>query len=411
MSDLTQRFRKGTAMKNRTLPYLFGRFFDGISSGLFMMALPWLMLQTSNMGTFVALTALTCTVVSFLVTPFFANLTDQHSRKQVLVFVQIVQSATAGAVLVAYVAGLGSNWVLAASQLVFWVSSNIAWHANSAFTQENYEKHEYARISGYQEVVMQGTTLGAGALGIVLLEHWGMKQFALFAAIASGIAAISYIVTPYTRKIQPSAKTPFFKQTSEIKQLFMAQPTFYGFILISCLSYPILTFLGKLIPIWFAKQGVSGEWVAWYNIAFGLGSLITGLAVPFILALTTHVRIMQYSMLILAVILLAMSQFMQPIHIVMLTLTFGFFNALNRIARTNWMHHAVPMQQRGRIDGGLGMFATTVQSLSYVLIAFLANYNIEEYGFLIIAVIMLVASVWMFNLGTKLTGKTELAIQ
>ncbi len=57
------------------------------------------------------------------------------------------------------------------------------------------------------------------------------------------------------------------------------------------------------------------------------------------------------------------------------------------------------------------MFATTVQSLSYVLIAFLANYNIEEYGFLVIAVIMLIASVWMFNLGTKLTGKTELAVQ
>ncbi|SON52119.1 MFS transporter [Vibrio tapetis] len=398
-------------MKNRTLPYLSGRFFDGISSGLFMMALPWLMLQTPNMGTFVALTALTCTAISFLVTPFFANLTDQHSRKHVLISVQVVQSVTAGFVLVIYLSGLGSNWVLAVSQLVFWVSSNIAWHVNSAFTQENYEKHEYAQISGYQEVVMQGTTLGAGALGIVLLEHWGMTQFALFAAIASGLAALCYVFTPYTRKIQPSAKTPFIKQTSEIKQLFMAQPAFYGFLLISCLSYPILTFLGKLIPIWFAKQGVSGEWVAWYNIAFGLGSLITGLAVSYILALVTHIRIMQYSMLILALILLTMSQFMQPIHIVVLTLAFGFFNALNRIARTNWMHHAVPMHQRGRIDGGLGMFATTVQSLSYMLIAMLANYNIEEYGFLVVAVIMLIASVWMFRLGEKLTQSHKLAIQ
>ncbi|MDN3680842.1 MFS transporter [Vibrio tapetis subsp. quintayensis] len=398
-------------MKNRTLPYLSGRFFDGISSGLFMMALPWLMLQTPNMGTFVALTALTCTAISFLVTPFFANLTDQHSRKHVLILVQVVQSATAAIVLMAYLSGLGSNWVLAASQLIFWVSSNIAWHANSAFTQENYEKHEYAKISGYQEIVMQGTTLGAGALGIVLLEHWGMQQFALFATMASGIAAISYLITPYTRKIQPSAKTPFLKQTSEIKQLFMAQPTFYGFLLISCLSYPILTFLGKLIPIWFAKQGVSGEWVAWYNIAFGLGSLVTGLVVSYILASVHHVRIMQYSMLILAFVLLAMSQFMQPIHIVVLTLSFGFFNALNRIARTNWMHHTVPMQQRGRIDGGLGMFATTIQSLSYVFIAFLASYSIEEYGFLVVAMIMLIASVWMLRLGSKLTKELELATQ
>ncbi|POC15488.1 MFS transporter, partial [Vibrio vulnificus] len=51
------------ATRNRTLPYLTGLFFDGISSGLFMMALPWMMLQTPDMGTFVALTALTCTAV------------------------------------------------------------------------------------------------------------------------------------------------------------------------------------------------------------------------------------------------------------------------------------------------------------------------------------------------------------
>lgn len=38
-------------MKNKTQPYLAGRFFDSISSGLFMMALPWVMLSEPNMGT------------------------------------------------------------------------------------------------------------------------------------------------------------------------------------------------------------------------------------------------------------------------------------------------------------------------------------------------------------------------
>lgn len=32
-------------MKNKTQPYLAGRFFDSISSGLFMMALPWVVLS------------------------------------------------------------------------------------------------------------------------------------------------------------------------------------------------------------------------------------------------------------------------------------------------------------------------------------------------------------------------------
>ncbi|MGF1732572.1 MFS transporter [Photobacterium kasasachensis] len=398
-------------MKNKTIPYLSGRFFDGISSGLFMMALPWIMLQEPDMGTFVAITALVCTGLSFLSTPFFSTLTDRHSRKAILILVQIVQSATAMLVCIVYWMGLGSHWVLAFSQLVFWVSSNIAWNANNAFTQENYEQQEYAKISGYQEVVMQGTTLGAGALGIFLLEMWGIEEFAAFAAIASGIAALSYIATPYRRQIRQSHNTPFLSQITETKGIFSQQPRFYGFLLISCLSYPVLTFLGKLVPIWFAELSVSGNWVAFYNIAFGLGSLMTGLLVSRILTMMSHRNIMQYSMLVLALTLLVMSGVMQPLYIVLLTLGFGFFNALNRIARTNWMHHTIPMSQRGRVDGGLGMFATLVQSLSYVLIAFLAHVDAIEYGFVIAGFIVLFASLWMLLIGTKIDADNELAPQ
>jgi MFS family permease len=396
-------------MKNKTYPYLSGRFFDGISSGLFMMALPWIMLKEPNMGTFVALTALACTTLSFLGTPFFSVMTDRHSRKAILILVQIIQSITAMSVGITYWFDLESQWLLAFSQLVFWVSSNIAWNANNAFTQENYAQHEYAKISGYQEVVMQSTTLGAGALGIVLLEMWGIVEFAAFAAVASTIAAFSYVITPYNRQVRSSVKTSFINQLKESKDICTHNPTFYRFLLISCLSYPILTFLGKLVPIWFAELQISGNWVAWYNIAFGLGSLMTGLLVSRILALVSHRYIMQYSMIILALTLLAMSGMMQPLYIIAFTLCFGFFNALNRIARTNWMHHTIPMSQRGRVDGGLAMFSTLVQSLSYVLIALLAHVNAIEYGFVIVGLIVLFASCWMMVLGNKIETKPELA--
>ncbi|EAS45858.1 MFS transporter [Photobacterium profundum] len=398
-------------MRNKTFPYLSGRFFDGISSGLFMMSLPWIMLKEPNMGTLVALTALVCTTLSFLCTPFFSVMTDRHSRKAILILVQIIQSITAMLVCIAYWFDCGSLWLLAFSQLIFWVSSNIAWNANNAFTQENYDQHEYAKISGYQEVVMQSTTLGAGALGIVLLEIWGIVEFAAFAAVASGIAAFSYVITPYNRQVRSSVKTSFVNQLQESKGIFTQHPTFYGFLLISCLSYPILTFLGKLVPIWFAELQISGNWVAWYNIAFGLGSLMTGLLVSRILALASHRYIMQYSMVILALILLAMSGMMQPLYIIAFTLCFGFFNALNRIARTNWMHHTIPMSQRGRVDGGLAMFSTLVQSLSYVLIALLAHINAIGYGFIIVSLIVLLSSFGMIILGRKIEEKPNLAIE
>lgn len=393
-------------MKNKTLPYLSGRFFDGISSGLFMMALPWIMLKEPDMGTFVALTALFCTVLSFCCTPFFSTLTARHSRKQILIMVQLAQTSTAMLVFIAWGLGVGSNWVLAAAQVIFWVSSNVAWNVNNAFTQENYQRHEYARISDYQEVIMQGTTLGAGAGGILLLEWWGISEFSLFAAVASGISAIAYILTPYHQKLRQSDRQSFFSQLRESKTIFMQNPPFYGFLLVSCLSYPVLTFLGKLVPIWFAELKVSGDWVAMYNMAFGLGSLVTGFLIYRILSRVEHRLVMQYSMMALSVILLLMSGLMQPYFIVLLTFCFGFFNALNRIARTNWMHHVIPIDQRGRVDDGLAMFSTAVQSLSYVLIAFFAHFHITEYSIAVVGLLVLCSSLWMTVLGSN-TGLSE----
>ncbi|MBE4620103.1 MFS transporter [Vibrio navarrensis] len=388
-----------TGTQNRTLPYLSGRFFDGISSGLFMMALPWIMLQTPDMGSFVAMTALACTAISFVLTPFFSTLVDRHSRKQILVFNQVLQASTAALVALAYLFGLGSHLLLALAQLIFWVSSNLAWSTNNAFTQENYDAHEYAAISGQQEVVMQGTTLGAGALGVVLLEYWGVVEFALFAAFASALATLSYCFTPYRRQLRLHQPSQFWTQMAESKTIFSASPRFYAIILLSCLSYPVLTFLSKLVPIWFAEQQISGDWFAGYNIAFGLGSLITGLLVSRILALTSPLSIIQYSLGAAALALVGMSFSASPAFILLFTAGFGFFNALNRIARINWMHHTIPIEQRGRVDGGIGMFSTLVQSLSYVLIAMLNHYQSTQSGFAIAALVLAVATlvIWLLR--------------
>ncbi|WP_282149864.1 MFS transporter [Vibrio diabolicus] len=382
-------------MKNKTQPYLAGRFFDSISSGLFMMALPWVMLSEPKMGTFVALVSLSCTAISFLVTPFFSTLVDRNSRKALLVLNQWIQSGMALVVFIAYWLGFESHWLLAFAQLVYWVSSNFAWTTNNAFTQENYQHHEYAKISGQQEIVMQSTTLGAGALGIVLLEMWGMKEFALFAASASALAAMFYILTPYTQQLRASKSVAFIAQLKESKHIFRLEPRFYGFILLSCLSYPALTYLSKLVPIWFSEQGISGDWFAGFNISFGLGSLLTGFIVTKVLSRASHSHIMFASMVMVSLAFIGMSFAISPLTILLFTALFGVFNALNRIARVNWMHHTVAVHQRGRVDGGISMFSTTIQALSYVLIAMLSHYELTQYGFVIAAVVMVLAVVLM----------------
>ncbi len=379
-------------MDKKSRPYLIGRFFDGISSGLFMMALPWIMLQTPNMGTFVALVALSCTLVSFALTPYFSAIIDRYSRKRVLLINQCIQASVAFTVVFCSLLNWDSVWLLATAQLLFWVSSNVGWNANNAFTQENYSKNQYANISGQQEVVMQATTLGSGALGILLLAQWGMLEFALFAALASSLSALAYALTPYRRKLRTPQQQPTFGGNwQQLKTELRFRRRFYTVVFLSALTYPMLTYLSKLVPIWFTEQHIEGYWFAAYNLCFGMGSLITGIVVSRILNRWQAPKLIQFALYTITGLLFAMSV-SSPLPLVLLTIGFGFFNALNRISRTNWMHHEVDMRLRGRIDGAISMFSTLCQSLGYVVIALLTHAQITVWGFYLAAISMLLVA-------------------
>ncbi|WP_371929452.1 MFS transporter [Photobacterium sp. CCB-ST2H9] len=382
-------------MMSGTVTYLTGRFFDGISSGMFMLALPWVMLSQGDMGVFVATVSLVCTALSFFATPFTATLIDRHSRKAILVTIQIIQSSTALAVLVAFLFQADSIWLLALAQLIFWLTNDIAWSTNNAFTQENYDKTDYAKVTGQQEVVMQLTTLGAGAAGIVLLSLWSMREFALLATLASGIAAVSYQLTPYRRQLMTHRPQAFFRQLSDSRQIFARQPAFYLFLALSCLTYPMLSYLAKLVPVYFSEQHISGSWFASWSLSYGIGALITGLLVTRLLTRISHEKAMTGSVIIIGGLLMVISVWLTPEVLVSVTVILGFFNALNRIARTNKLNHEVSVHERGRIEGGLKLFSVLSQGLSFVLIAVLSSLQITELGFAIMAVIILLAGLGM----------------
>jgi predicted MFS family arabinose efflux permease len=248
---------------------------------------------------------------------------------------------------------------------------------------------------------MQVTTLGSGALGVMLLEMWGMFEFACFAALASGIATISYMLTPYRRQLRQSSSVSFVTQLKESRNIFIKRPHFYAFLLLSALSYPILTFLAKLVPIWFSETGISGDWFAGYNIAFGMGSLVTGLLVGRLLGLGSHQNIMVGAMGVAALMLIGMSLSSSPLLLLFFTFFFGTFNAINRIARINWMHHSINIDERGRADGGLQMFSTLAQSISYIAIAFLSHFGLTQLGFFFAAGVMVVSVLLMIRLNKE----------
>jgi hypothetical protein len=86
---------------------------------------------------------------------------------------------------------------------------------------------------------------------------------------------------------------------------------------------------------------------------------------------------------------------LNSLALIAFTLPFGFLNSYNRIARNVEMSIRVSVGERGRIDGGLKLFSTLMQSIGYVLIAWLSFHDVTQYGFAITGLLLLVAAIAM----------------
>jgi MFS family permease len=375
--------------------FLFAEAFDILGTNLFMMALPWLMLTMGFAGTHVALVALACTVLSFALTPVFATLVDRHSRKAILVATQIAKTLAAAVLLGFVLLGQLNFVVMVLVQVVFWLCGNFAWAASGAFQQENNRPEEYTQLSSYLEIVMQTSTLSSAALGLFLLERWSVTGFAAFALVTTSVAALSYASIPYSRKARNGEAKSFVGDLIASREIVLARPQFILFLTLSCLSYPMLTYLGKLIPILFSGLGYSGSWTASWTLLYGFGALLIGLSVRSILASFAHARVMMFTMYAMTIVLFVMSMLANSPLLLVFFFIIGLLAPLNRIARTVWMNMEVNTHERGRIDGILSLFSTAAQSVSYLLIAVLSAFERLEWGFAAFGLLMLCSAMIM----------------
>lgn len=126
--------------------------------------------------------------------------------------------------------------------------------------------------------------------------------------------------------------------------------------------------------------------------------MVCGLMIVKVMNKVSHQHLMLMSMASISLLLCVMTMTLSPLSIVLVALFIGVFNATNRIARVNKLHHEVDNSVRGRVDGGMKLFSTALQSASYVVIAYLAHYQLTELGFVIGALVIMFATLGMWVL-------------
>ncbi|WP_040557263.1 MFS transporter [Reinekea blandensis] len=384
--------------KPRVHRYLAGRATDMLSASLFTLALSWKMLEGGVSGTVVALLALVCTVSSTLLTPFASTWMDRYSRRQILVQVKLVSTASAVSLILLPESHTLTIPAMMVVQWVYWVCNDLSWTCGNAFVQENYRADEYAPLSSLQEMILQGFTLLSGALGLWFLSVWRLDQFAWFAVITGSVSALLYQLTPYRMQPRDLNQESFAQSLRSTADIFRARREFFLFVALSCLSYPMLTYLAKLVPVYLSEGSYGGGWLASWNLGYGLGALLCGAGIAVLLRRFNLKTLMQSTLLGLSVLLFVMGAVLRPETLVVGALLIGLLNPIARIARANLLHHEVPVAQRGRIEGGLKIFSTVLQSISYLLIAGLAAIDRIEWGFTLFAGVLMafyLAMVWV----------------
>ena len=372
-------------LDKRVYRLILARFFDTISSGLFMMALPWVMLKMGNNATIVALIAVVCTVSSFILTPLFATLIDRYSRKKIIVTIQFIQSMTAFLVLIISLLWDVPLWVLVIAQIIFWITTDTSWDVNNALTQEVFEKEEYPRIISYQVLIKQTAFLGAGAMGVIVLENWTIQGFAFCAAVCSLLGFTFYSLTPYRRRLREKTEINFLKQISETRYIIKREKKLFILMAFSGLTYPAATYLSQLIPIFLASNSYEGSWFALWNTNYGVGALLCGFVSTMLLRKFSKKKTMVVSVLLFSSILIIMALSMTPTYFVISAGFLGFLNLLCNVTRLNLMNEVVDVNERGRFDGGLKLFTTISQFFGYIIISILTYVNAIDYGFFIIS--------------------------
>lgn len=393
-------------LKPRIHRFLSAEIFDTLAGGLFMMALPWQMLKQGVAGSTVALIALLCTVLSFFMTPVFATLIDRHSRKALLVISQAAKAFAALLLALAAYYEQAGLLVMTFAQVIFWLCGNLAWTTSNAFQQENYRPSEYAGLSSYLEIIMQGSTVLAAGLGVYLLETWNLFAFSVFALGCASAAALLYFSIPYTRLTREHKPQHFFADMAHSVTLFKKRRQFMLFVTLSCLAYPMLTYLGKLLPVYFHEQDLSGSWVASWSLFYSSGAILCGISVPFLFKRFAYQKLMLVGMGMMTVIMATMNFVSIGPLLLFLFVAIGLFAPMIRIARKNWMNEVIPAYERGRTEGSLAIFSALAQSLSYVLIAVLAHYGAIPYGFIAFAIVMALALAGMLQLNPGKDSKS-----
>lgn len=413
-------------MKNfRAIALLFtANTISGIAQGISMIAIPWHFSKTEDMTRFGIIYGIS-TIISLFWVPYSGTLVDKYNRKNIF---QAITGISGIFTLCIGLYGVWSGfldwWMIALVFLFTFFNYNIHYPNLYAFMQEITEKKYYGKISSYLEVFGQLASALAGATAALLLsgvekgqdsflglpivspieiEAWSIQQIFLMDGITYVIAfsLISLIqFTPLTIRSKEVMKLReriisgwnWLMTNKKILQFGIASYLLFATVMLVsfylCASYVSL------------HLNLEGDIYATAEMFYSIGALLSGLFIRYIF----RSRKTAQNIAILTFITGAFyfsQHFFQSVTLLFISMLFlGISNAGVRILRVGFLFENVPNQYYGRVNAVFFLSNLIIRSIFIGLFAlpfFLEAENFS-YTYIIMAALLLVATVWCLRL-------------
>lgn len=375
---------------------IFANIASSIGSGITMIAIPWLLVSSSNGNEIFGYVSIGMTILSFLITPYIGSLIDSISRKKLLIFSKVV--CVILLFLFSSIGFMGIRYEVWHYIIIYMIGNlyyTIFYPTMFALNQEIFNKGQYKALNGTMEVQGQLSSMIAGAVASILLLKWDLQFILLLDVLTYTLAIYFYLKLPYAKTgIRKTRKLPATDILGGLS-FMLKHASMFMFLCASLMPFIGVMITNYLFPVYLSDVlKTDGNIYGIQGMIYGLGAIVAGVFVPIIAKKIGDEKTIVYGVL----------TYTLAISLVLYTdipgyLTLMFFIAIGnsgaRVARNSFLMDHIPNEIMGRIDSLFRSIGLLMRIILLAVFTGLVSSGQITLCFLVLGGLLLLASVFV----------------
>lgn len=358
---------------------------SNIGINLTFIAIPWYLADTyGDDGKLLGAALIIATILQFFMNPLFGSFIDTKSRKELILFENLLGFGFIGLSTFYIVITNEANIQFIVAVYIF--NSIIrGFHYNNltALNQEIFDESEYAEINSITEIEGQVSVILSGLLGAYLITFQPISFILMIDAFSYIIAFIFLLFLPYSQTYKKGFKKPSY--FDDIKEgLIYSKKNIRQITLIFSLNLPFmirgLTLL--IIPYYISYHlGSDGYIYGYTQMVYGGGAILSGILISTIVKKYRTLNILTILLLFLSITLITLSLTENVLITVFIHFLMGISISSLRISKNTLMMKYIDKKIIGRVNGLLGSVLTVLSLGLTGIVGLLISSLGPEYGY------------------------------